>query len=167
MFTYLYRGCFIDSDFVVQFHCAVLVSFVISPALKRIRGFYILLFGLTCGAISPFLFAIPFIPPETTYWAFGFPAMALCCSVEIVWPVISLLVAEALPPEDQALGGGLLQTANNLGRALGLAIATVAQTAIADGQALRGLRAAQWTNVGMVGISFAIGLVYFRKLGKR
>jgi hypothetical protein len=48
--------------------------------------------------------------------------MALCCSVEIVWPVIGLLVAEALPPEDQALGGGLLQTANNLGRALGLAM---------------------------------------------
>lgn len=93
--------------------------------------------------------------------------MVLCCSVEIVWPVIGLLVAEALPPEDQALGGGLLQTANNLGRALGLAIATVVQTATAKGEALRGLRAAQWMNVGMVGISFAIGLVYFRKLGKR
>lgn len=42
-----------------------------------------------------------------------------CSSVGIIRPEISLLVAEALAPEEQALGAGLLKTANSLGRALG------------------------------------------------
>lgn len=105
--------------------------------------------------------------------------MCLCCSVEIVWPVISLLIADALPQEDQALGGGLLQTANNVGRALGLAIATAVQTSTqgnggngsgghpGDANFLRGLRAAQWVNVGLTVTSMAIALAFFRNLGRR
>ncbi|KAK2041188.1 hypothetical protein LZ31DRAFT_586637 [Colletotrichum somersetense] len=62
-----------------------------------------------CGVASPFIMAIPAIPPETTYWAYGFPAMCLCFSIEIVRPVISLLIASRLPSADQALGSGLVQ----------------------------------------------------------
>ena len=117
-----------------------------------------LIFGLICGTISPLLFALPFLPQTTSYWAYGFPAMCLCLSVDIFWPVASLFIAQQLPQEDQALGSGLLQTANQVGRSLGLAIATGVQTAVegntgtlsGDGELLRGLRAAQWFNVGLV-----------------
>jgi len=105
--------------------------------------------------------------------------MCFCASVEIVWPVISLLIAEELPQEDQALGGGLLQTVNNVGRALGLAIATAVQTSTQgnnsnnsggdfdDAKFLRGLRAAQWVNVGLGITAVAIALAFFRNLGRR
>jgi hypothetical protein len=67
----------------------------------------------------------------------------MCC-VDFVWPVIGLMMAEELSSEDQALGGGMLQTASQLGRALGLAIATAIQKGVAHGKLLRGLRAVQW-----------------------
>lgn len=155
----------------------VIVSFAVSPALSRIPGFYVLVFGLLCSIVGPLLFAIPVIDPQTTYWAYGFPAMCLCCSVEIVWPIASLLVADELPQEEQAVGGGLLQTANNVGRALGLAIATVVQTS-SDNNAsdegyrgnadyLHGLRAGQWVNFGLAVAALGIAIAFFRKLGRR
>ncbi|WYZ45586.1 hypothetical protein EsH8_VIII_000902 [Colletotrichum jinshuiense] len=152
-----------------------LISFAVSPALSRIRAFYILVFGLACGVASPFIMAIPAIPPETSYWAYGFPAMCLCFSIEIVWPVISLLIAARLPSADQGLGSGLLQSANNVGRALGLAVATAVQTSAqwpAEGGGfagspgfLYGVRAAQWTNVGFSAAALGIAVAFFRDLG--
>ncbi|EWZ36424.1 uncharacterized protein FOBCDRAFT_32913 [Fusarium oxysporum Fo47] len=108
------------------------------------------------------------------YWAWGFPAMCLCMSVEIVWPVFSLLTAKSLPQEYRSLGGGLLQTVNNVGRALGLAIATAIQTAMAgdtnDEQEsnvyLDGLRAAQWFNFALAVAGMLLALIFFRGLDK-
>lgn len=88
--------------------------------------------------------------------------MCLCLSVDVFWPVASLFISKQLPQEDQALGSGLLQTANQVGRSLGLAIATGVQTSVdgsTDTQAgdkdfLLGLRAAQWFNVGLVRVIF-------------
>lgn len=104
--------------------------------------------------------------------------MVLSFSVDIVAPVISLFVAQHLEANDQALGAGLLQTANQLGRSLGLAIATSVQTAAqgnvgSDGSAaagdlmlLRGLQAAQWVNFGLTVITLIIAVSFFRGLGK-
>jgi hypothetical protein len=97
--------------------------------------------------------------------------MFLGFSVDIVAPVVSLFVAKCLPEGDQALGAGLLQTANQVGRALGLAVATIAQSA-AQGDShekedlLRGLRAAQWVNVALTILALVIAFMFFRGLGK-
>ncbi|GJC77628.1 drug resistance protein YOR378W [Colletotrichum liriopes] len=153
-----------------------LISFAVSPALSRIRAFYILVFGLACSVVSPFIMAVP-IPPDTSYWAYGFPAMCLCCSIEVVWPVVSLLIAARLSTADQGLGSGLLQSVNNVGRALGLAIATAVQTktqGFTEEDAntfagspgfLYGVRAAQWTNVGLAATALCIAVTFFRDLG--
>ncbi|GJD04072.1 drug resistance protein [Colletotrichum higginsianum] len=154
-----------------------LISFAVSPALSRIRAFYILVFGLACSVISPFIMAVP-IPPSTSYWAYGFPAMCLCLSIEVVWPVVSLLIAARLSTADQGMGSGLLQSVNNVGRALGLAIATAVQTKTQgfdeadvdtfEGSAgfLYGVRAAQWTNVGLAATALCIAVAFFRDLGR-
>ncbi|KAK6208856.1 drug resistance protein [Colletotrichum tabaci] len=155
----------------------LLISFVVSPALSRIRAFDILVFGLVCGIASPFIMAIPAIPLKTSYWAYGFPAMCLCFSIEIVWPVISLLIAASLPSADQSLGSGLLQSSNNLGRALGLPIATTIQTSAQGPEMavsgfpgspgfLYGVRAAQWTNFGFAIAAMGIAVAFFRDLGR-
>ncbi|TIC90603.1 putative MFS-type transporter [Colletotrichum higginsianum] len=154
-----------------------LISFVVSPALSRIRAFDILVFGLDCGIASPFIMAIPAIPPQTLYWAYGFPAMCLCLSIEIVWLVINLLIADSLPSTDQCLGSGLLQSSNNVGRALGHAIATAIQTSaqgpemavggfVGSPGFLYGVRAAQWTNVGFAIAAMGIAVAFFRDLGR-
>lgn len=112
------------------------------------------------------------ILPSTTYWAYGFPAMCMCVSADLVWPVIGLFVAESLPEADQSLGGGLLQTSNQVGRALGLAIATAVQTTVEGGGSvvlapgddvlLKGFRAGQWTNVAMTVVTGIVAVVAFR-----
>ncbi|KAH7260894.1 drug resistance protein [Fusarium redolens] len=148
----------------------LLVSFAVFPALNHLPSFIVLTSGLLFSIISPFILALPAIPPSTTYWAWGFPAMCFCMSVEIVWPVFSLLTAKSLPQEDQSLGGGLLQTVNNIGRALGLAVATAVQTSVSgdtddfigSDDYLRGLRAAQWVNFALAATSMLMGLIFFR-----
>lgn len=133
------------------------------------------MFGITCGIVSPLLFAVPIDPSTTTYWAYGFPAMCLCVSADLVWPVVGLFIAQSLPEADQSLGGGLLQTSNQVGRALGLAIATAVQTAVetegaggaagrgpGDARLLDGIRAAQWTNVATTILTMFVAVAAFR-----
>ncbi|KAK7960558.1 hypothetical protein PG988_011772 [Apiospora saccharicola] len=55
------------------------------------------------------LYALPLIPPDTTYWAWGLPVMCLAHD------------------EDQALAGGVMQAAGLVGRAMGLALAAAVQ----------------------------------------
>ncbi|KIY01398.1 uncharacterized protein Z520_02950 [Fonsecaea multimorphosa CBS 102226] len=147
-----------------------LICFVTARLIHITPGFYLLLFASCCGIISPLLFAVP-IPPSTTYWAYGFPAMCLCISTDILAPTINLFIIRQLPPADQALGGALIQTSNQLGRAIGLAISTAVKTAIVkdhdrvgDALLLRGIRAGEWVNVGMAALSCSIILLVFRGL---
>ncbi|KAF2493130.1 MFS general substrate transporter [Lophium mytilinum] len=151
--------------------CGVLVAFVTANILSRIRGNYILIFGTLATSISALLFAVP-IPPHTIYWAWSFPAMILAvCGADTVYPSLTLFTAHALPQEDQALGGALVNAVGQVGRAIGLAIGTAVQTAVVanrrgiqikdvgrDGLSnkhdvayLDGLRAAEW-------FDFALGI---------
>ncbi|KAF2995154.1 hypothetical protein E8E14_000425 [Neopestalotiopsis sp. 37M] len=152
-----------------------LACFTVAPALSIFRGFHMLIFGLICGIISPLLFALPMSPEAASYsyWARGFPAMCLCISPEIVWPVIGLYVARNVAESDQSLAGAILQAANHVGRGLGIALATAAQV-VASSSAnpgtvaslLRGIQAAQWTNVGTAALSLVCTLLFFRGLGR-
>ncbi|WQF89550.1 Putative major facilitator superfamily, MFS transporter superfamily [Colletotrichum destructivum] len=161
---FVYQGCLALSEldttlrFLPAGIAGLLIPFVVYPALSRIHAFDILAFGLT------------------SYWAYGFPAMCLCFSIEIVWPVISLLIAASFPSADQVLGSGLLQSSNNVGRALGLAVANAIQTSAQRPEMavggfaglpgfLYGVRAAQWTNVGFAIAALGIAFAFFRDLG--
>jgi predicted MFS family arabinose efflux permease len=108
----------------------ILAAFVTGHLLSSVRGDYILTFSTLCVSISSLLFAIP-IPDNITYWAYGFPAMVLCvCGADTIFPVLTLFVAKTLPPEDASLGGALITAVGQVGRSIGLAIATAIQTAI-------------------------------------
>ncbi|KAK7937660.1 MFS general substrate transporter [Apiospora aurea] len=141
--------------------------------------FYVVVVGILCGIATPLLYALPSIPPDASYWAWGFPAMCLCFSVDIVWPVVGLVIARSVPDDQQAIAGGALQTANLMGRAVGLAVAAAVQVAVlqqgqgSEGRGplvgdlllLRSLRAAQWTNVGLAVLALLLVLGFFRKMG--
>ena len=129
------------------------------------------------------LFAIP-IPPGTTYWAFGFPAM--CVSVfgaDTIFPTILLFTSHSLPREDQAMSGAMLNAVGNVGRSISLAIATAIQVAVQEAKQgpsgaavtgasdvgnrafLAGIRAADWFSVGLALIALCIASLAFRHVG--
>ena len=108
----------------------IITVMVTGYLLSRARGNHILMFGTLCVGISNLLYAVP-IPPQTTFWAFGFPAMVLSVfGADTVYPTLTLFTAQSLPSSDQALGGALINSLGQIGRAIGLAIATAVQTAV-------------------------------------
>ncbi|KAK8022457.1 MFS general substrate transporter [Apiospora rasikravindrae] len=163
------------------FQWPVLGCFALPPILAVSPSpFYVVVVGLVCGIVTPLLYALPAIPPDASYWAWGFPAMCLCFSVDIVWPIVGLVVSRSVPDEEQALAGGALQTSSLIGRAMGLAVAAAVQVGVlqqqqqqqgpeqpllGDLRLLRSLRAAQWTNVGLALLALLLVLGFFRKLG--
>jgi hypothetical protein len=121
--------------------------------------------------------AVP-IPPTETYWAYGFPAMCLAVfGADTLFPSLLLLVAHNLPPEDQALGGGLVNALGQIGLAIGTAIQVAVQSSqegtrvvsmeenVRDDAYLHGLHAAQWLNVGFAATGFFIVALAFRGAG--
>ena len=141
------------------------------------------MFGILCIAISSFLFALP-IPPHTTYWAFGFPAMVLCVfGADTLFPSLVLFNAQSLPKEDQALGGALIVAVGQVGRAICLAIGIAIQVAVQEGHEkadkgavtgngnlqnpafLRGLKAGMWFNVGLALSAGFVVAIAFRGAG--
>lgn len=138
--------------------CTALLS---SQILGRIPGIYIMCFGTLCVSLACLLFAVP-ISRSTSYWAWGMEAMALSVfGADTVYPCLTLFTVQSLPPEHQALGGGIINAVGQLGRTLGLAIAVAIDTkvqasAVASGleekeALLRGYRATEY-------FSFACGI---------
>ncbi|USW53804.1 Putative major facilitator superfamily, MFS transporter superfamily [Septoria linicola] len=154
----------------------VMTIFVTSQLLALVKVQYILMFAAG-------LFAIP-IPPDTTYWAWGFPAMCLSVfGADTLFPSLLLLVAHSLPREDQALGGAMVNAVGQIGRSVGLAIATAIQVAIQENRqgsrtaidgavarenagSLAGLRGADWFNFATCLAAFIIATVAMRGAGK-
>jgi hypothetical protein len=146
----------------------IITAAVVSQLLARIPTYNLLLFGNFCVSVSSLLFAVP-MPPDTTYFAYGMPAMILSVfGADTTWPSLTLFTSHALAQADQALGGALVNSVGQVGRAMGLAVATAIQIAVMarqrgvgvedagpvepwDEASLLGLRAAFWWN-------FAVGI---------
>jgi hypothetical protein len=163
----------------------IIAAFLTGHLLSSIRGDYILTFSTMCVSISSLLFAIP-IPDNITYWAYGFPAMVLSvCGADTIFPVLTLFVAKTLPAEDASLGGALITAVGQIGRSIGLAIATATQTAIIARErnirvdevssqddlghwsnALKvSIRGTAWLNFGMSLASTVVVLLFIRGIG--
>ena len=161
----------------------IIAIFIVSQLLSRVKVHYILMWGMMCCAIACLLFAVP-IPPHTTYWAFGFPAMCLSVlGADALFPSLLLFIAQSLPKEDQALGGATINCVGQVGRAIGLAISTAIQVAVQSSQEssssavtgegsvgnhayLSGLRGALWFNFGTAMAGFVVVALFFRGTGK-
>jgi predicted MFS family arabinose efflux permease len=161
----------------------IIAIFIVSQLLSRVKVHYILMWGMLCCAIACLLFAVP-IPPHTTYWAFGFPAMCLSVlGADALFPSLLLFIAQSLPKEDQALGGATINCVGQVGRAIGLAICTAVQVAVQSSKEssssavtgegsvgnhayLSGLRGALWFNFGTAMAGFVVVALFFRGTGK-
>ncbi|KAK3688345.1 major facilitator superfamily domain-containing protein [Podospora appendiculata] len=160
----------------------VLAAMAVSQLISRVPTYMLLGFGNLCAIVAAILFAIP-IPSDTTYWAFGLPAMILSVfGADAAWPCLILFTSHSLPQADQALGGALVNAMGQVGRAIGLAVATAIQTAVMarergvsvehvgpvlqwDHASLLGIRAAEWWNAALGVASLVVVLVAFRGSG--
>ncbi|KAF1938426.1 MFS general substrate transporter [Clathrospora elynae] len=150
-------------------------NFVAALLLSRVRGTYLLVFSTLCVSVSCLLMAVP-IPPETTYWAYGFPAMVLSTlGADILHPTLTLFTAESLPAEDQAMGGALITAVVQIGRAVGLSVASVIRQAVErrvsgtlhvervrSSIVLEGLRAGEYFNFSLAVAAFVVAVCFFR-----
>lgn len=108
----------------------LITALLSSQILGRIPGVYIMTFGTACISLACLLFAVP-IPAGTSYWAWGLEAMTLSVfGADTVYPCLTLFTVQSLPPEHQALGGGIVNAVGQFGRALGLAIAVAIDTKV-------------------------------------
>ncbi|KAL2128949.1 hypothetical protein VTI74DRAFT_8416 [Chaetomium olivicolor] len=154
---------------------------IVSQLLARVPTYLMLAVGNVCVSISALLFAVP-IPPDTTYWAWSFPAMVVSVfGADTTWPCLILFTSHSLPQADQALGGALVNSMGQIGRSIGLAVATAIQTAVSarergvnvqdvgpmgsDAASLLGLRAAEWWNFGTGISALLVVLLAFRGSG--
>ncbi|KAH7022931.1 major facilitator superfamily domain-containing protein [Ilyonectria destructans] len=158
-----------------------IIAFIVANLLDRIPTFFILAIGHTCVCIATLLYAVP-IPPTTSYFAWGLPAMILSViGADTAWPCLTLFTSRALPQEDQAVGGALINATGMFGRAIALAIATAVQSSTMasarevdiqnvgpveawDGPSLKGLRAASWANFVIAVLALALVVVTFRSM---
>ncbi|KAM7187844.1 major facilitator superfamily [Naviculisporaceae sp. PSN 640] len=150
----------------------ILGNIVAAVLLSRVPGSHLLVFSCLCVSISCLLMAVP-IPPSVSYWAYGFPAMMLSTlGADILHPTLNLFTVQSLPPDDQALGAAVITAALQIGRAIGITVATVIQTSV-EGAArheeedhlyalLQGLHAAQWFNFSLAVASCIVVLLFFR-----
>ncbi|PTB66998.1 MFS general substrate transporter [Trichoderma citrinoviride] len=157
------------------------VAIIVSQLLDRVPTLFILITGHVALCIACLLYAVP-ISPSTSYFAYGLPAMILAViGSDTTWPCLTLFTSRALPREDQAVGGALINSVGQFGRSIGLAISTAVQTAVManarglsvkdagsivawEPESLRGLRAASWMNFAFGIVSMGVVLVAFRTL---
>lgn len=126
--------------------------------------------------IANLLFAVP-IPPSTSYFAFGLPAMVLAAfGADTVYPCLGLFTTQSLPRKDQSVAGAMFQTMAAIGRAMPLPITSAIQQSVQSkavnaGKApmpafLAGLRAVEWFCVGCMATSLALTIIGLRNIGK-
>ncbi|KAH6608617.1 hypothetical protein Trco_001963 [Trichoderma cornu-damae] len=157
------------------------VAIVVSQLLGRVPTVFILTSGNVAISVACLLYAVP-IAPTTSYFAWGLPAMVLSVvGADTTWPCLTLFTSRALPREDQAIGGALVNAVGQFGRSIGLALSTAVQTAVVadargvpvkdvggikpwEPQSLKGLRAASWMNFALGVASLVLVLVAFRTL---
>lgn len=158
-----------------------LVALVVARLMHRVPTLLILAVGNLSISAANLLFALP-IPDSASYFAWTFPAMLLAVvGADTTWPSLTLFTSRALPPGDQAVGGALINAAGQVGRAVGLALATAVQTAVVarergvpvqragamipgDAPTLAGIRAASWTNFALGLASLALVPMAFRTM---
>ncbi|OAR00959.1 hypothetical protein LLEC1_01674 [Akanthomyces lecanii] len=159
----------------------IFVCFAVAFLLSRIPTAFMLICGTLSVTLANLLFAVP-IPITTSYFAWGMWAMLLSVvGADITWPCLTFFTSQALPAEDQAIGGALINALGQMGRAIGLALATAVQTAVLakqrgvsvedvgavevlDYASLVSIRIASWFNFGLGVASLIIVCIAFRKM---
>ncbi|KAF9456823.1 major facilitator superfamily-domain-containing protein [Collybia nuda] len=151
--------------YVAGTFCTAIVAFFIG----RISVVYLVVIGTLGTAISALLFAV--IIPSVSYWAFGFPAIAISVvGVDIIFASGTLFLAKISLPHEQSVAGALFQTMTQLGTALGPTVSTVVFNRVTSRQPgrrpnLDSYHAAQWTAFAFGVLATILAFIFYKGVG--
>ncbi|BFZ63793.1 hypothetical protein YB2330_004925 [Saitoella coloradoensis] len=143
-----------------------LVNVIAAFIVGRIKGRYILLVGLAGFTIAPMLFAL--WPRGLIYWAMHFPALCLIVvGADLCFNVANLFIQSSVPPESQALAGGIFNTVTNCATSFGLGLAATVSGSITGDSTdkaslLKGYRGAFWLGTGLSAVGFICCCLFVR-----
>ncbi|CAA7265687.1 unnamed protein product [Cyclocybe aegerita] len=125
--------------------------------------------GAFATTVACLLFAV--IIPETTYWAFAFPASFLSVmGADLVFSAGTLFIAKFSLPHEQSVAGALFNTMTQLGTAVGVTVSTVVYNSVATKvspgeDTLIMYHAAYWAGFAFGVIATLLGVICFWKVG--
>ncbi|KAI9709127.1 MAG: hypothetical protein M1820_003573 [Bogoriella megaspora] len=101
----------------------ILVNVFAGLVLHKINNQLLMFIGALAYTISFLLMAVT--KSTSSYWAFYFPALILdVVGADLEFNVANMYVLSSMPPHQQSIAGGLLQTVTKLCMTLGYGIAT-------------------------------------------
>ncbi|KAG6908440.1 hypothetical protein DXG01_004523 [Tephrocybe rancida] len=157
--------------FLPMFVSGILCNVVVATIISYVPILYLIAFGTLGTSLAALLFAV--INPESSYWAFGFPAAVISVfGADFVFASGTLFIAKVAEPHEQSLAGALFQTMTQLGTSLGVTVTTVIFNRItlktgsdAASPPLPSYRAAQWGAFAFGVLSMLLAIVFFRGVG--
>ncbi|CAG7920816.1 unnamed protein product [Penicillium olsonii] len=109
----------------------VIFNVICGLLLHRVSSTFLIGIG-ALGYTGSFLI-LSFMEEDATYWAYIFPALILIVAgSDIQYNVTNMYVMSTLPPTQQSIAGGILNTVNKLCCNLGVGIATSISSSISN-----------------------------------
>ncbi|KAL3422157.1 efflux transporter [Phlyctema vagabunda] len=149
----------------------IAASLITGKIMHRVSASVLLAAGTACTAIACLLFAVP-IPASTTYWAYGFEGIVISVfGADVIYPSIQVVISHSLPQHEQALAGAIVDTAAQVGKALGLSLASTIFTAVQERgkkqpPQLMSVHAAQYFGFACCTTCMILAIVGLRGLGR-
>ncbi|GAA5878624.1 hypothetical protein JCM1840_003531 [Sporobolomyces johnsonii] len=152
---------------VVGFIMCIATSYFVEQVSIKV----ITLAGLGISIVATIPVAL--MTPESNFWAKEFVSSVLgVIGIALTYNVLTIALVGAVPPGAKSLAGGLINTAFQIGSAVGLALCGVVQGSVASKSAtsvahtpaelMKGYSAALWMGMGLVGIGFVISAIGIR-----
>jgi len=154
-----------------------LTNICIGLIVHRIRANWAVIITTAISALAPLLIALA--KPESSYWQYAFPAMALNpIGPDVLFTISNLLISSAFPDKTQALAGGVFNTLAQVGKSVGLALTAVIAGTVTlraehgekprtEPEALmEGYRAAWWFCLAITAATLVVSTFGLRNVGK-
>ncbi|KAI9926682.1 hypothetical protein AWENTII_011301 [Aspergillus wentii] len=119
----------IAAQFLPLVVAGVLMNVICGLVLHKVSNK--LLMGIGAVAFTACFLILSFMDDNYSYWAFIFPAfILLVIGSDVQYNVTNMYVMSYLPPDDQSMAGGILNTVNKLGNNIALGITTYIHTSV-------------------------------------
>lgn len=131
--------------------------------IPRVRAEYI--FGVSMFSFFIGNLLMSFVIYSNSYWAFIFPACLLVVGgPDLSFASSSILISNAVLPEEQGVAGSFIATVVQYSIAFGLGIAGTVESHVNDGgtNVVLGYRGAYWLAIGFASVAFFVVVLFVR-----
>ena len=146
-------------------YCPVPVTGLIASLLasilmkKGVRTAWLLAIALLWFCVPSVLVATA--PVDQLYWRQIFWAFLLCpFGMDISFPTATVMVSNLVAKQHQGIAASLVATVVYYSQSIGLGIAGTVEVNVSHGDALAGMRGAQYSGIGLSLLGFIVAIAY-------